>query len=63
MQDVYIKKSFRMLMAQFKSSLKEKFDNALTLRLVVFILFIVAILCIYLFAWQTLVSKITTDVK
>jgi len=62
MQDVYIKKSFRMLMAQFKSSLKEKFDNALTLRLVVFILFIVAILCIYLFAWQTLVSKITTDI-
>jgi hypothetical protein len=62
MQDVYIKKSFRMLMTQFKSSLKEKFDNALTLRLVVFILFIVAILCIYLFAWQTLVSKITTDI-
>jgi len=62
MQDRYIKQSFRMLMSQFKSSLKEKFDNALTIRLVVFIIFIVAILCIYLFAWQTLVSKITNDI-
>jgi len=62
MQDLYIKQSFRMLMSQFKSSLKEKFDNALTIRLVVFIIFIVAILCIYLFAWQTLVSKITNDI-
>jgi len=62
MQDIYIKLSFRLLMSEFKLSLKEKFDNALTLRLVVFILFIVLVICIYLFAWQTLVSKITTDI-
>jgi len=62
MQNIYIKSTFRLLMTEFKRSLKESFSSALTIRLIVFIIFIVVLLSIYTLLWQTLIRKITNDI-
>ncbi len=63
MQNIYIRNSFRLLVSQFKQSLKDKLQNALTLNLIILIVFIVCLLTIYSVLWQALAYKIALDVK
>jgi len=62
MQNVYIKNSFRLLISNFKQSLKDKLQKALTLDLIILIVFIVCLLTIYFVLWQALAYKIALDV-
>ena len=61
--NIYLKQTFRALIAAFKKSLGNEFTNALTIRLVVFIVFLVLIGAIYVFLWLPFVRKINNDVK
>jgi hypothetical protein len=62
MQEIYIKDSFRTLMTSFRQSIKDQFSNQITIRLIVFIVFLVLIISIYIFIWQTLVRSIINDI-
>jgi len=62
MQDIYIKDSFRTLMTAFRQSIKDSFSNQITIRLIVFIVFLVLLMSIYIFIWQTLVRNIINDI-
>lgn len=62
MQHIYIKESFRILMAEFKASLNDEFDSALTRRLIIFIVFILVLCATYIVIWFPLISKVSNDV-
>jgi len=62
MQHLYIKETFRILTANFQSSLNSQFDSAITRRLIIFIVFLVAIFAMYIIAWLPLMRKISIDI-
>jgi len=62
MQHLYIKDTFRILVAEFQSSLNSQFDSAITRRLIIFIVFLVAIFAMYIIAWLPLMRKISIDI-
>ena len=63
MQYVYIMAAFRNLMSSFKVSLDDKFSSELTSRLIAFILFIIALVMVYVALWVPFIIKIKNDVK
>jgi len=62
MQNVYIKSTFRLLTSEFRQCLKDRLNNALTLELIILIVFVALLLTIYFVLWQTLAYKIALDV-
>jgi len=62
LSNIYLKETFRELITAFKKSLGDEFSNALTIRLVVFIIFLVLVGSIYVFLWLPLVRKINNDI-
>jgi len=62
MQHLYIRNTFRILTAEFQSSLNSQFDSAITRRLIIFIVFLVAIFAMYIIAWLPLMRKISIDI-
>jgi len=62
MQYVYIMAAFRSLMSSFKVSLDDKFSSELTSRLIAFILFIIALVMVYVALWVPFIIKIKNDI-
>jgi len=60
MQDIYIKYNYRSLVESFRVSLNEQFSSLKTVRLIIFIIFLLEITIIYLFIWNPAVSTLNT---
>ncbi len=62
MQDIYIKYNYRKLVESFRVSLNEQFSSLKTVRLIIFIIFLLEIFVIYLFIWVPAISTLNTKV-
>jgi len=63
MDRIYIQGSLRVLIDAFIDSFDQRFNSSLTTRLVVFIIFIVALVVFYGTIWQPTIQKINNDVR
>ena len=63
MQYAIINPAFRLLISSFKTSLDDKFSSELTARLIIFILFIIALVVVYVILWIPLIIRINNDVR
>jgi len=62
MQNLYIKSTMRLLMTAYRECLSDKFDSALTIRLIIFIIFILFLNFVNLLLWIPLIQKISNDI-
>jgi len=59
---IYFPQTLRVLVSEFKASFSSQFKNALTIRLVIFILFLALLGVIYVLLWIPLVQKVNNDI-
>jgi len=61
MDRIYIQNTTRIMIDSFKSSFDDRFNSNLTTKLIVFIVFIVALIVVYGVVWQPTIQKINND--
>ena len=62
MKSLYIKNALRLLVQQFVNSIQSQFNNQMTERLALFIVFDVVICILYFMFWLPVVMKLTRDI-
>jgi len=59
---IYFPQTLRVLVGAFKASFSSQFKDSLTIRLVVFILFLALLAVLYVLLWIPLVQKVNNDI-